>query len=71
MYFYDNQVVDVPAQCAHLRGELEITTVNQMYLERGQLQVEMLKREPPGWTPARIRCWTPPITSASLRNARG
>jgi len=45
LYFYDNQIVDVVREVrpSH-RGELEITTVNQMYLERGQLQVEMLKR---------------------------
>jgi glucose-1-phosphate thymidylyltransferase len=45
LYFYDNRVVDMAREVrASPRGELEITTLNQMYLEAGQLQVEMLKR---------------------------
>jgi glucose-1-phosphate thymidylyltransferase len=45
LYFYDNAVLDVAATLAPSpRGELEITDVNRIYLERGQLQVELFGR---------------------------
>ena len=45
LYFYDNNVVAMAREVRPSpRGELEITTLNQMYLASGKLQVEMLKR---------------------------
>ncbi len=45
LYFYDNGVVDIAKTIkpSH-RGELEITTVNQIYLERNKLDVQVMGR---------------------------
>ncbi len=45
LYFYDQHVVDIAADIQpSARGELEITDLNRVYLERGQISVELMGR---------------------------
>ena len=45
LYFYDNEIVNIATNLKpSARGELEITDVNRIYLERGKLAVEMMGR---------------------------
>lgn len=45
LYFYDNDVIDIAKHVTpSKRGELEITSINQVYLERGDLHVQLLGR---------------------------
>ncbi|MFC2028400.1 glucose-1-phosphate thymidylyltransferase RfbA [Chloroflexota bacterium] len=45
LYFYDNEVIEIASNLRpSSRGELEITDINQVYLSKGKLQVQVLSR---------------------------
>jgi glucose-1-phosphate thymidylyltransferase len=45
LYFYDSSVIEIASQVKpSVRGELEITAINQLYLELGKLNVAQLER---------------------------
>jgi glucose-1-phosphate thymidylyltransferase short form len=55
LYFYDGNVVDYAKSLApSVRGELEITDLNRIYLAQGNLHVEIMGRVTPGWIRARM-----------------
>ena len=73
LYFYDHRAVDIARRLKPSpRGELEITDLNRVYLEMGELQPSRSSAAAtPGSTPARpTACRRPPTSCARWRSGR-
>ena len=58
LYFYPAGVADMAAKVKpSARGELEITTMNELYLRKGLLKGRILGADMPGWIPVRLTRW--------------
>lgn len=67
LYFYDNDVIEIAKKIEpSSRGEVEITSINEVYLKRNQLEVNLLGEGLPGWIRAHSAVYLMRVSSFRL-----